>query len=467
MVYIRRMMHVKSQTPGAARILLLPVLLFAGCVSAPRDLLYPAAPTLLPGTSAEMNSPGYWIGRHPEPDRAILEEAGVAALNARIREQKLVRDLSTLTEVSGSALRSELAAAVDWIGRLAVYQESGYRVDSSFLGPLDALENRSAVPDAVAPIYGFLARRADLRVLPTAAALYDEPGDRFIDNLQTSSLEPGTPVAVLHRSRDGAWVYAATELASGWLPADSVASVSADAFRARIARTDRYVVVAARADLYEDPRLTRSCGYLRMGTTLPAALEPPTEGAVAVLIPARDGTGALIERTVWIDSAQVHAGFLPYTARTIYRQAFALLDAPYGWGGSFGERDCSQFLCEVFASVGLVLPRNSSAQAKIGVPLEGFSAKTAEGDKARLLADTGVPGATLLRLPGHIMLYLGTVDGKPYIIHSTWAYRERRLFSDVSRLVNRVAVSNLDLGAGSSRGSHLGRLTTATAVSLP
>jgi hypothetical protein len=463
MVYIRRMINRKIRVPVA---LLLPLLL-SGCASVPRDLLYPAAPTLLPGTSAEMNSPGYWIGRHPEPDRTVLDVAGVDALNARIREQKLVRDLTVLTEVSGSALRAELAAAVDWIGRLAVYQESGYRVDSSFLGPLDALEDRSSIPDAVEPSYGFLAQRADLRVLPTAAALYDAPGDRFIDNLQASSLEPGTPVAVLHRSRDGAWVYAATELASGWLPADSVASASADAFRARLAGTDRFVVVAARADLYKDPLLTRSCGYLRMGTTLPAAPEAPAEGAVAVLLPARNEAGDMIERTVWIDSSQMHAGFLPYTARTIYRQAFALLDAPYGWGGTFGERDCSQFLCEVFATVGVVLPRNSSAQAKIGVLLEGFSVAVDEGEKARLLAAAGLPGATLLRLPGHIMLYLGAVDGKPYIIHSTWAYRERRLFSDVQRLVNRVAVSTLDLGTGSSRGSHLGRLTTATVVALP
>lgn len=458
----------KNRKPSRIRCgFLLSVFLLGACASVPRDLLYPAAPTLLPGTIAEMNSPGYWIGRHPAPDRLVLDGAGVAALNALIRERKLVRDLSALTEVSGESLRTELSSAVDWIGRLAVYQESGHRVDSSFLSPLDALEDRSSIPDAVSPICGFLVRRTDLRVLPTAAALYDEPRDRFIDNLQASSLEPGTPVAVLHRSRDEKWVYAATELASGWLPADAVASASADAFRARLARTDRFVVVAARADLYEDPLLTRSCGFLRMGTTLPAAAEPSSLGAVAALLPGRDGNGNLEERTVWIDASQVNRGFLPYTARTVYRQAFALLNAPYGWGGTFGERDCSQFLCEVFSTVGVVLPRNSSAQAKVGIPLEGFGASVDEAEKSRLLAAEGLPGATILRLPGHIMLYLGSVDGKPYVIHSTWAYRERRVFSDVQRLINRVAVSNLDLGTGSSRGSHLGRLTTATSVAVP
>lgn len=446
---------------------LLLVLSLSGCSSffGP-DRLYSTSPTLLPGTTAEMNSPGYWIGRHPDPDRVIMDQEGIAEFNQRILDRKLVRDLLTISEVSGDSLRAELSSAANWIGRLAVYQDSGRRVDSALLSPLEALENRDAIPATLRGTYAFLLRRADLRVLPTTSPLYDAPGDRFIDNLQASSLEPGTPAVLLHWSSDGAWVYAATALASGWLPSDAVVPVSLEAFLARRFRTDLLVVVAGRADLYEDPGLTRWAGYLRMGTSLSPSPEGQRGNAVAALLPGRDAEGAYAERTVWIESAQVNQGYLPYTARTIYRQAFALLNAPYGWGGMFGERDCSQFLCEIFATVGLALPRNSSAQARAGSGLIGFSSSTAEEEKRRLLLETAAPGATLLRLPGHIMLYLGASEGRPYVIHSTWAYRERRGFSDVQRLINRVVVSTLDLGSGSSVGNHLSRLTAATELLL-
>ena len=173
-------------------------------------------------------------------------------------------------------------------------------------------------------------------------------------------------------------------------------------------------------------------------------------------------------RTVaWVDARDVSDGFLPYTPRTVYQQAFKLLNAPYGWGGSFGERDCSQFLCEVFSTVGIVLPRNSSKQAKVGAAVAGFSADSPEPAKRDLLANGAVPGATLLRFPGHIMLYLGTAKGEPYAIHATWGYREKRGFSDITRLVNRVVVSTLRLGEGSAAGSHLARLTSAAVLTLP
>ena len=139
---------------------------------------------------------------------------------------------------------------------------------------------------------------------------------------------------------------------------------------------------------------------------------------------------------------------------------------PYGWGGTFGEQDCSQFLCEIFSTVGIILPRNSSGQARIGMQLSGFTSKTSDQAKTEILRASAIPGATLLRLPGHIMLYLGTVQGKQYIIHETWAYKEKRGFSEITRLINRVVVSTLELGKESAKGTHLHRLTTATVVTV-
>jgi len=62
-------------------------------------------------------------------------------------------------------------------------------------------------------------------------------------------------------------------------------------------------------------------------------------------------------------------------------------------------------------------------------------------------------------MKGHIMLYLGTIDNKPFAIHSVWAYRQRGKEKDVIRVLNRVTVSDLLLGQGSQKGSLLQRMT--------
>jgi len=459
--------------PSRFILSILIVLVLFGCETVPPEVLYPGAATLLPSTTADMNTSGYWISRHPDPDGIILDQAGIAELNAQIQDKKLVRDLANLPQKTGAELRKELEGTAAWIGSTRTYQVTGKKVDKSFMAPLIDQMNYDAIPENIDSQYGFLIRQEDIRVLPTRAPLYDKPGDAFIDNLQASNLDRGTPLIILHQSKDGQWLYAVTELVGGWIPADCVAFAAYDVFIARYQATEKIIVTDSKADLYTDKQLTRFCGYARMGTRLipvdPIDGQSDDQGSdatVAILLPDRDDMGNLIETKAWVDAKQISKKYLDYTARTIYQQAFRLLNMPYGWGGSFGEQDCSQFLCEIFSTVGITLPRNSSSQAKAGMPIAGFTSQTSDSVKTEMLISSAIPGATLLRLPGHIMLYLGTDQGKQYIIHETWAYKEKRGFTEITRLINRVAVSTLELGDQSTKGSHLHRLTTATVVTI-
>jgi len=464
-------------------ICLFTALSLCACATAPRAVLYPGAPTLLEGTDAAMNTAGFWIGRHPAPDSLILDADGIAELNRLIRGQKGVRDLSAfgptstlmttpeLPPLTGGELQKSLNDTVRWIASLKIYQRSGRKVDQKFLGPIVLLMNLENIPPVVGTDCGFLTRQTDLRVLPTAEPLFDAPGDAFVDNLQASSLDTGTALIVRHRSRDEAWLYVTTELAAGWLPASAVALADESSFMARYTSAATAVVTAAKADLYADEALTVFLGSVRMGTKLileaPEAETAAEAAAIGISLCGRSGDGTLVQTTAWVSTDQIRTGYLPYTARTIYQQAFKLLNAPYGWGGSFGEQDCSQFLCEIFATVGVVLPRNSAWQSRIGVPLTEISAKAADEIKQTTLMESALPGATILRLPGHIMLYLGTDRGKPYVIHSTLAYREKRGFGEIKRLINRVTVSDMELGQYSERGSLLRRMTAAAMVTIP
>ena len=129
-----------------------------------------------------------------------------------------------------------------------------------------------------------------------------------------------------------------------------------------------------------------------------------------------------------------------------------MLNQPYGWGDMYGEQDCSRFLQMVFATVGIDLPRDSKNQAQVSNAAVDFDEKSDDNAKIAGLAKT--PAAnTLLAMKGHIMLYLGMVDGKPYAIHDT----------TVSS-VDRVIVSDLSLGQGSKKGSLLRRLTRTVTI---
>ena len=70
-------------------------------------------------------------------------------------------------------------------------------------------------------------------------------------------------------------------------------------------------------------------------------------------------------------------------------------------------------------------------------------------------------GIVLLHFPGHIMLYLGRDEhGTPMVIHAFSEYLEAcEPEGETLRRVDRVAVSDLTLGAGTSRRSFLERIT--------
>lgn len=169
--------------------------------------------------------------------------------------------------------------------------------------------------------------------------------------------------------------------------------------------------------------------------------------------PLREGEGeAAIARAAGTPRATTRRGLLT--------EAFALLDTPYGWGGRGGGRDCSQLVLEVLAKFGLEFPRHSGAQARAG----SFAVELAEvpDDTSRLaLLDAAhARGVVLLEMPGHIMLYLGrTTEGRRMVLHAFAEYREAcDGGGETLRSVDRVEVSDLELGRGTAKKSFLERL---------
>jgi hypothetical protein len=112
---------------------------------------------------------------------------------------------------------------------------------------------------------------------------------------------------------------------------------------------------------------------------------------------------------------------LPLTVRNLGLIANQMLGQPYGWGGLGGYRDCSSTTHDLFVPFGLWLPRDSVDQARAGkaISLRGLSS----ADKERTVLEKGKPWLTLLRSPGHIMLYIGRRDSRAAMLHNFWGVK--------------------------------------------
>jgi len=438
----------------------------AGCVSSAsrQARKYLVAPTVLPGVEAQMQTPGFWIGRLSEPDRVILSEEEIRELNDDIRARlRLTKDIADFPqEFDGPELRAILQCELDSFRGRTLYGADGRQVDESFYASVG--ENmRPALIDARVQVrFALVVYNADQRLLPTIDGLYAEAGDIDFDQVQNNALDIGTPVAILHTSADGRWRYVMGPSSDGWIEAEKLALCSQERLRDMMSRPF-VTVVRAKGDVYLDARLTQHYGFVRMGAKLPLA-EDSDGDVVAVLLPTRRRDGTVQVRMGYLKRPETVAGNLSYTPRHIIEQAFEMLDAPYGWGGANGQQDCSQFVQEVFATMGVYLPRDSSDQARVGRLLGSFEPDDSDEDKLEAVLTQAIPGVTLLHTKGHVMLYIGHVAGRPYAIHCVWAYREPGGDADVIRVINRVAVTDLHLGEGSGVGSLLHRLESVRAI---
>ena len=139
-----------------------------------------------------------------------------------------------------------------------------------------------------------------------------------------------------------------------------------------------------------------------MGVRLPCVDE--TEEDYIALLPMREAGGAYIRSQVNIPKTDAWPGYLPYTMRNYYAQAFSYLGTMYGWGGADGGIDCSGFVCAVFRTFGIMLPRNTTEQKDYAGTVD-YTESYSPADTDALLSGLKTPAA--LFRPGHVMLYLG------------------------------------------------------------
>ncbi len=436
-------------------------LLLAACASTPppAPVLASDAPAVadtgVPGVTPQRLTPEYWIARSRSPSAIVLDDAAIAAQNARlVAQDKTVLDLSTLPDaLDGQDVRARIQA-LSAPPQRELFDIHGAPVPAARIDELRDALALDAIAERVPLRFGLVVRRADLRTFPTAQRVFSRPGDTDIDRFQESALFPGTPVAVLHESRDGAWRFVASRLYSAWIEATHVATGTRGEVLDYATRTPHLVVTGAQARTVFTPEAPQvSDLVLDMGVRLPLIPDWPSARPVngqfayashVVALPVRGGDGRLDFAPALVPrSADVRGDYLPLTRANLLTQAFKFLGERYGWGHSYGTRDCSGFVSEVYRSFGVELPRNSRDQG-LSPAFDRIAFTDADDHAARVATLRTLDVGDLIYIPGHVMMVIGQEDDEVWLIHDTTGMRYRDADGDLVPVrLNQVAVTPL------------------------
>lgn len=414
----------------------------------------PVPPSGVIGVDDTMLTPGFWIARQQDPDRIILSPAEIAAGNARVlHEDPSMHDLRALPATLAKAQVAGWIEALSKRPHHPLYDVDGKPVPAATLDKLvDALA-LDAIPASQPTRYGLVVHRAALRTFPTDLRVFGHRGDTDIDRFQETAEFPGTPVAIVHASRDGQWLFVLSPRYAAWVRREFVAAGSAAEVFGYVDRKPYRVIAAASVrTVYTPQRPEVSQLQLDMGTRVPLAADWPADRPVngqtayaahVLELPYRQADGTLAFTPALLQkNADSVSDYLPLTPANLIRQAFKFLGERYGWGHAYDGRDCSGFVSDVYRSMGVDLPRNTSQQA-VSPALQHRAFTAADDHAARMAAVRQLQVGDLVYIPGHVMMVLGWYQDQPWVIHDTGgiSYRDGGKMRRVK--LNAVSVTPL------------------------
>ncbi len=285
-------------------------------------------------------------------------------------------------------------------------------------------------------------RGTDIRAFPTSEVLLkhpNTPGEGFpFDYLQNSYIAANKPLLVSHFSSDKKWAFVFSSFTSGWVKSTDIvilpqndADVWMQAKQVHILK-DKVAVVDRDGYLFD----------LRIGMMLPLVKESK-EFYTVVTVQRKDLYTPLYNE---IKISKENASLQPliFTHSNVLKILSQLQHSRYGWGGMYGERDCSATMRDYFAPFGIWLGRNSAVLAKAGkvISLEGLD----EDTKRALIKKVGIPFETMLYRRGHIVLYLGIYHDKIIVFQNLWGIKTKKGKQSGRVVIGRAVYSTLDLG---------------------
>jgi len=324
------------------------------------------------------------------------------------------------------------------------YGENKKKHSAAWLRKLQQNAALDSFPNAHDP--AITTRNTNLRMLPTLGPhFYSSDGDISgwpFDNLQISSVTADTPIRVCHLSADKSWALVETSFAFGWMPVEDFAHVDENFMKKW--ESGRYAVV-----IRDKTTILDTEGHFGLRTSIgqmfPLTGETPDNYEILIAV-ADENNNAIIKRG-HINREVMSVKPLPFTYTNAAKIANELIDEPYGWGGLYGNRDCSAMTRDFFAPFGIWLPRHSEDQAKKAgtfIDLQNLEPE----QKEQLILDQGIPYLSILWRKGHVMLYIGEQNGRALIFHNVWGLKTKDLQGKEGRkIIGKAVITTLYPGA--------------------
>lgn len=435
---------------------------------------------LSPDVTAEMLNADFWISRFEEAEKVRLQPEEIFELNEKAMQtqrndkKSILFNLKKFSPVSKSDFFKQVffePSEIKWFRKNAL-EESIFCSEEFWCAFYDeiGLNELKDSEEFLEPKKAVCTKRTDMRIVPSNEVFSANGTDWYDDANQESSLLFNDPVIMLYRSKNEEWSFVYSEYDYGWVRSDSIALCSDTDFEKRLdffdADASFITVTESLYIVHSDDMTAPEDGEsvyreLRLGERFLCADWNTVQDyysqerfpfcSYAVEIPFRKENGTLGTVYASVPVSAACTGFLPYTSKNVLTLLFKCLGEGYGWGGKNGLRDCSSFVMECYRCVGIQLPRNSSEQALFPAKKISLNSDFSIEYRKRIIS-SAVPGA-LLKIPSHIMVYLGEYEGKQYVIHSTYGYYEtcEDIYAGRIMKINSVNINSLDVLRGNGR----------------
>lgn len=444
------------------------------------------SPVCAPKVEGSMLKPKYWIKKIGGAEKLILNEDEIAEFNKKsFRKMKYkgfeewLYDLETYPKtITGEELLNTMKSysSEEVFPSKTCYDICAKKISKAVKKEVLYQANFDGISDEIRVEWGMLIKREDVRAFPTDTVFAKEPKGIDFDLFQLTVLPVGSPVAILHQSKNGKWYYIQSMIYKGWVKRENITLTKNKKKVFDYLKIDRFLVVTeSRVETEPNPFIKEISNILfQMGDKIPLiefdeipesipinnlhAQSP--HGCYVVKIPVKDEEGYLEFRLALIArSNDICEGYLPYTRRNIIQQAFKLLGERYGWNGMFKRRDCSQFIMNVYKTMNIIIPSYTRMQE------EGAAGKSIKFNGSLQRRESVLnklqPGDPI-HLKGHVVMYLGKVGENHYIIHSGSGYGIKNKDGRIKPVtVHGIFISEVHQLLMSEEKSYLEAFTTA------
>ena len=284
----------------------------------------------------------------------------------------------------------------------------------------------------------------NIRAFPSDKPLLRDPnraGEGFpFDYLQNTSIHANKPLFITHYSKDKEWAHIFSSFAYGWVKTNEI--VILEKYQVALWKDAKQVFITK-----EDTPVYDKEGNFLFNTKLGMmfALIEEDKNFFTVLAVSSYKFNKPLFLKVKLSKDIAHKNIIAFDQKNITAITQEILQSNYGWGGMYGQRDCSSTLRDFYAPFGIWLPRNSYQQSKIGKVL---SLKDLTIDEKRIFIKAKAkPFKTLLYKKGHIVLYTGIVNGEITILQNIWGVKTIEEGVEGRYIVGKTIFSTLQLGS--------------------